>query len=127
MPEPIWILDNIVRAIHQRQIAEHGGLDGVRDIGLLESALAKSKNLYNYSKKKSTIAEIAASYAYGISHNHAFVDGNKRTAFVVFSLFLKLNGYELHASEADKYQTFMKLASGKITEGELASWIAGNI
>lgn len=127
MTEPIWILDYVVQAIHRRQIAEHGGPDGIRDTGLLESALTKPKNLYHYTNPKPTLAEIAAAYAFGIARNHAFLDGNKRTAFVVCRLFLKLNGYDLKASENEKYQIFMKLADGKLTENALANWIAGNI
>ncbi len=127
MPEPVWILDNVVLAIHRRQIAEHGGIDGIRDMGLLESALAKPRNIYHYGANKADMAGIAAAYAYGIIRNHAFLDGNKRTALVVCRLFLKLNGYELNASESDKYRIFMKLAAGEITEAELARWIGDNI
>lgn len=126
MPEPIWIRPDVVRAIHQRQIAEHGGTSGLRDEGLLLSALAKPLNLFNYTKPKPTIPEVAAAYASGISGNHPFVDGNKRTAFVVCLLFLKLNGYALDAPETAKYQTFIKLAAGAIDENELAFWITEN-
>lgn len=124
MTEPKWILRDVALAVHRRQIAEHGGLDGVRDEGLFESALAKPQNLYHYNDPKPTLAEIAAAYAYGIARNHAFLDGNKRTALVICRLFLALNGVELKASSADKYQTFIKLASGDLTEDELAQWIA---
>lgn len=126
MAEPKWILDEVVLAVHQGQIAEHGGMDGVRDKGLLESALAKPRNLYHYNDPKPSIAEIAAAYAYGIAHNHAFIDGNKRTALVVCRLFLALNGVELKASAANKYQTFMKLAIGELTEEELVRWITSH-
>ncbi len=118
-----WDEPYVVLAIHRRLIAEHGGLDGVRDEGLLASALAKPKNLYHYDNPKPSMAEIAAAYAYGIARNHAFIDGNKRTALVVCRLFLALNGIELKAGSADKYQTFVKLASGELTEEELAHWI----
>lgn len=126
MTEPKWISDTVVLAIHCRQIAEHGGMDGVRDIGLLESALMKPKNLYHYSSPKPSIPEIAAAYAYGIARNHAFIDGNKRTALVTCRLFLALNGVDLEAKAADKYQVFMKLAAGEMTEEELANWISSH-
>ena len=122
MREPVWVRDDVVSAIHQRQIAEHGGADGIRDADLLESALNKPKNLFAYNKKVAA-AELAASYAYGIARNHPFIDGNKRTAFVVCRLFLKLNGHDIQVSQLEKYETFMHLASGNITESKLAEWI----
>ncbi len=124
MAEPIWILENVVYAIHRRQIAEHGGAEGVRDHGLLESALTRPQNLYYFKQPIPDIAELGAAYAYGIVSNHPFIDGNKRTVFVVGRLFLKLNGVELLALESEKYRIFMKLAAGEISEKELASWIA---
>jgi death-on-curing protein len=127
MAEPKWVLDGMVRAVHRRQIAEHGGLDGVRDEGLLQSALLRPQNLYHYNDPKPAMAELAAAYAYGIARNHAFIDGNKRTALVVCRLFLRYNGMELSATGADKYLTFMKLASGELTEDELAHWISSHI
>lgn len=126
MTEPKWISDAIVHAVHRRQIAEHGGMDGVRDAGLLESALSKPKNLFYYADPKPSIPEIAAAYAYGIARNHAFIDGNKRTALVVCRLFLALNGVEFKATAAVKYQIFMTLAAGEITEEELANWISSH-
>jgi len=89
MKEPTWILDEVVEAIHLRQIAEHGGSEGVRDTGLLSSALARPKNLFAYSNPKPDLAALAASYAFGIVKNHPFVDGNKRTAYVVCGTFLE--------------------------------------
>lgn len=123
----IWVRDDVVKAIHSRQIAEHGGIDGIRDKGLLASALNKPQNIYHYDKPKPYIAALAASYAYGIAKNHPFMDGNKRTAFVVCRLFLKLNGADIDASSENKYRTFMELAAGKITEDELANWVRSNI
>ena len=126
MTDPIWILDEIVLAVHRRQLAEHGGGDGIRDEGQLLSALTKPKNLYHYSDPKPTIAELAASYAFAISSNHAFVDGNKRTAFIICQLFLELNGYVLKAGDSEKYETFIKLAASQMAETELAYWISEN-
>ena len=126
MTDPIWILDEIVLAVHRRQLAEHGGGDGIRDEGLLLSALTKPQNLYHYSDPKPTIAELAASYAFAISSNHAFVDGNKRTAFIICQLFLELNGYVLKAGDSEKYETFIKLAASQMAETELEHWISEN-
>jgi len=123
MSEPVWIKDDVVLAIHRRQLAEHGGGEGVRDSGLLDSALNKPKNLYNYNNPEPDLAALAASYAYGIARNHPFIDGNKRTAFVVCRLFLKLNGANLTASQEEKYNIFLRLAAGDLSEQELANWI----
>ena len=119
----VWIHEDVVRAIHHRQIAEHGGLDGIRDETLLASALSKPQNVYAYSNPKPDIAVLAASYAYGICQNHPFNDGNKRTALVVLRLFLHLNSQDLKASATDKYQTIVKLAAGELTEDALAEWV----
>lgn len=127
MIEPQWILDDVVLSIHSRQIAEHGGLDDVRDSGLLMSVLGKPKNMHYYHDPKPDIADLAASYAYGIVKNHPFVDGNKRTAFVVANLFLRLNGTTLHALQEQKYVMFLGLASGQVTEEELAAFIRNNM
>jgi death on curing protein len=123
MQEPIWVRDDVVLAIHHRQIAEHGGLEGVRDKALLESALSRSRNLYTYSDPLPTFSAIAAAYTYDIAKNHPFLDGNKRTAFVVCMLFLQLNGISLHASEEEKYHIFLELAQGTLSEADLAGWI----
>jgi len=125
--EPIWICEDVVLAIHLRQIAEHGGAEGIRDISLLESALNKPKQRYAYEEPNPDLAKLAASYAYGIASNHPFVDGNKRTAFVTCKLFLRLNGTDLTASGEEKYEIFMKLAAGEISESELAEWISKNL
>ncbi len=118
---PIWVKESVVIAIHRRQLAEHGGSDGIRDKGLLESALYRPKNLFNYGNP--TIFDLAAAYGYGISQNHPFIDGNKRTSYVVMRTFLKLNGYDIQASAREKYQTWMRLANNQINEAELANWI----
>lgn len=123
MTEPVWVRDDVVLAIHRRQLAEHGGATGVRDEGLLASALAKPKNLLAYSEEPPDLAALAASYASGIVRNHPFVDGNKRTAYVVCRTFLLLNGRDLSATSEEKYLTFLKLAEGALSESELAGWI----
>ncbi len=120
-----WILESAVHAIHDEQLAEHGGLQGTRDLTLLQSVLARPQNLSNYGEPD--IAELAASYGYGISRNHPFNDGNKRTAFIVVELFLMLNGYELVADDGACVLTMLDVASGDITEEALAQWIRANI
>lgn len=123
MTEPVWIRDDVVLAIHRRQLAEHGGSSGIRDEGLLASALARPKNLLAYSPVAPDLAALAASYAFGIARNHPFIDGNKRTAFVVCRTFLLLNDLDLSASKEEKYQTFLRLAQGGLSEPELVVWI----
>ncbi len=127
MAEPIWVRYDVVMAIHRRQLAEHGGGEGIRDAGLLESALDKPKNLYHYSNAKTSLAAMAASYAYGIALNHPFVDGNKRTAFITCQLFLRLNGIKVMASQAEKYEAFIRLASGDMPEQALGQWFQDHI
>jgi death-on-curing protein len=122
MAEPIWVLNEVVIAIHKRLLAKHGGAVGVRDAGLLASALARSKHLFAY-RNEVTLAQLAAAYAFGITRNHPFVDGNKRTAFVIAMLFLRLNGYTIVASQEEKYQTFLALAEGCLDEVVLATWL----
>lgn len=122
MAEIKWLLEETIYAIHKRQIAEHGGGDGLRDEGLLLSALARPQNLLAYIENTPHISILAASLAYGIAKNHPFIDGNKRTALVVSRTFLLLNGYNLNATQEAKYLTFLKLAEGKLSEEELAEW-----
>lgn len=107
-------------AAHTEQLAEHGGGEGVRDLGLLESAMARPQNLTQYSSPD--IAELAASYAFGIARNHPFIDGNKRTAAVVSETFLVLIGSTLLASDAEVVVAFLALAAGELSEAELTSW-----
>lgn len=123
MSEPAWIRDDVVIAIHRRQLAEHGGGSGIRDQGLLASALARPKNLLVYSDDEPDLAALAAAYAFGIIRNHPFVDGNKRTGYVVCRTFLELDGCSLGASREEKYLTFLRLADGGLSESELADWI----
>lgn len=123
MPEIIWLLEEAVRAIHERQIAEHGGSSGVRDEGLLQSALARPQHLLAYADPPPDAAALAAAYAFGIARNHPFIDGNKRTALVAARTFLLINGYDLEASQEKKYLTFLHLAEGSLTEEDLAAWM----
>src|SRR5829696_6773229 len=127
MKEPIWLLAAVVTAIHSRQLAEHGGLDGIRDPGLLSSALARPKNAFAYSQPRPDIPALAAAYAFGIIKNHPFVDSNKRTAYVLCSTFLILNGHDIDASDIDKFQTFLAVAEGKSDESQLADWIRSKL
>jgi len=117
-----WIKCEEALAIHETQLAQTGGRSGIRDEGLLQSALVKPKNLLAYSEHCPTIPQLATAYAYGIASNHPFLDGNKRTAFVVSVVFLELNGYELRASEPDAYIAFMELTRGTMSQAELATW-----
>ena len=127
MSEIKWVLDDTVYAVHKRQIAEHGGGDGVRDANLLLSALARPQNLLAYGESTPDISALAAAYAFGIAKNHPFIDGNKRTALVVMRTFLLLNGYTLRAAQEEKYLTFLKLAEGNLSEEELANWVRERI
>ncbi|OCY13136.1 MAG: type II toxin-antitoxin system death-on-curing family toxin [Microcystis aeruginosa Ma_MB_F_20061100_S19] len=121
MNQLIWIADGVALAIHHHQIAEHGGLEGIRDEGLLESALSRPQNLLAYSESPPDMASLAAAYAYGIVKNHPFVDGNKRTAYVVTRTFLRLNGYDVQASSQEKYQIWIDLAVGRLSEEQLGT------
>jgi death on curing protein len=115
----------VARTAHNEQLSEHGGGQGVCDIGLLESAMARAVNLAAYGAPDS--AARAASYAYGIARNHPFIDGNKRTAAVVSETFLLLNGYDLNASDAEVVVVFLALAAGDLEEEELADWFRQRI
>ena len=115
-----WLPKGAVLAMHARQLAEHGGGTGIRDEGLLESALQRPQNKFEYENPD--VADLAAAYAYGIAKNHPFVDGNKRTALVAARTFLLLNGYQITASKEDRANTFIALAAGELSETELAEW-----
>ena len=117
-----WVIPPIVMAIHQAQLIEHGGDAGVRDEGLLASALARPQNLLAYGEPVPDIAALAASYAYGICKNHPFIDGNKRVAYVTARLFLLRNGHDIEATREEKVYTMVSLASGDLTEAQLAEW-----
>jgi len=127
MAKIVWLLEETVTAIHHRQIAEHGGSEGLRDEGLLSSALARPKNLLAYSEPPPDLASLAAAYAYGIARNHPFIDGNKRVALVAARTFLILNGVDLDATQDDKFLIFLNLAEGAISEKELADWIRNRL
>jgi death-on-curing protein len=120
-----WVTLDVAVAAHREQLAEHGGGDGVRDMTLLESAMARPHNVAAYGDPD--VAELAASYAFGIARNYPFVDGNKRAAAVVSETFLVLNGYELTASDAELVVTFLALAAGELPEEELAQWFRHHI
>ena len=121
MNEPVWILPQAVLAIHDVLLAEFGGSPGIRDETLLESALARPINLWSY--EQSNLFQLAAAYIHGIIKNHPFVDGNKRTGYVIGGIFLERNGYKLHASEGEATAAIMGLASSKIKEQDFALWL----
>ncbi len=124
MTEPLWIAIDDCIAMHEMMLAHHGGLAGLRDKGLLESALAKPKNLFVYGKPSR--AMMAASYAAGIILNHPFLDGNKRTGFLVAAVFLEVNGYVFTASEESVIENALALAAGKLMEKDYADWLKRN-
>lgn len=115
-----WVALDVAEAAHREQLAEHGGAEGVRDAGLLASAMARPQNLASYGDPD--LAALAAAYAYGIARNHPFIDGNKRTAAVVSETFLAFNGVTLLASDAELVVAFLALAAGELTEDEVADW-----
>ncbi|MBF0147133.1 MAG: type II toxin-antitoxin system death-on-curing family toxin [Magnetococcales bacterium] len=127
MTAPIWIGKDVALAVHKRQLAEHGGGGGIRDENLLESAMSRPLNRFSHSDPPPTLAELAASYAFGIARNHPFVDGNKRVAYVVCLLFLRMNGKHLIASGEEKYRVFLSLAQGSTDEKDLATWIHSHL
>ncbi len=118
---PQWIDLSVVLAIHEQQIAEHGGSLGIRDLGMIESALGRPQNLLLYNDPD--IFDLAAAYGYGLAQNHGFIDGNKRTAYVVTRLFLILNGYDISASAVEKVITFEAVGKGEIDQAALAFWL----
>jgi len=123
--EPVWLRLEAILAAHDDQLAEHGGGVGIRDQGLLESALARPRNLFAYGE--ASLARLAAAYAFGIARNHPFVDGNKRTALVAAEGFLGLNGFDLTATDVESVSMFLSLAAGEVTEQQLADWFGQKI
>ena len=124
MKEPVWVLREVVFMLHEQSLAHYGGSSGVRDEGLADSALGKPQNLFAYGKPD--IFDLAASYAFGLVKNHPFIDGNKRTGFVVAVVFLELNGYKFHASEVDATVRTLALAAGEMSEAAFAQWLKAN-
>ncbi len=120
-----FIDPRVIRAVHEEQLAEHGGAAGIRDEGMLESALSTPLQQAHYGTPD--VAEIAAAYAYGIARNHPFLDGNKRTAFVAAELFLALNGHMLMADDVSCVSTMLALAAGELDEAGYAAWLRGHI
>lgn len=120
-----WVAKSVVLAIHEQQIAEHGGTQGIRDLGLLESALARPQNLAAYGEPD--LAAMAAAYAFGVARNHPFLDGNKRTSYVATVVFLRLNGLDISADEATRLDVWLSLAAGEMTEEQLTDWIRSHV
>ena len=126
MSEPVWIDERDALALHDRLLALDGGAAGVRNVGLLQSALARPQQLYAYGNDPDTI-DMAAAYMVGIVRNHPFVDGNKRTAFVVGILFLEINGHRFAATEEDATHAVLGLADGTIDEASFIRWLRANV
>jgi death on curing protein len=125
MKQPIWIERIALELLHGAGLARFGGPPGLRDEGLLESALARPKNAFHYDRK-TDVAALAASYAFGIAKNHPFIDGNKRAAFLACGVFLELNGRKLIAAPLDAYAAVVALAGGTLGEEEFAAWLRQN-
>ena len=123
MNSPVWIDAKALRLLHGESLAEHSGLSGMRNEGLLMSALARPLNLFAY-EGVTDIPRLAAAYAYGITKNHPFADGNKRAAFLCIGLFLALNGYSLQVEQKEAVNTILALAAGDLDESALTAWIA---
>ncbi|PCI72755.1 MAG: type II toxin-antitoxin system death-on-curing family toxin [Gammaproteobacteria bacterium] len=126
MKDFVWVLDQTVIAIHEEQLAEHGGLSGVRDSNAVLVALSRPKNKHAY-EACDDIAELAAAYIYSIAKNHRFADGNKRTSLVLGDLFLMLNGYELTSTPVQNVLTIVAVADGSMSEENLSHWIRENM
>ena len=124
MKEPVWVRRDVVIAYHELLLAEHGGPSGIRDESMLDSALNRPENLFSYGN--TTLFDLAASYAFGLMKNHAFVDGNKRIGFAVSILFLELNGFRFDAPEVEAVLNTLALAAGESSETEYATWLKEN-
>lgn len=124
MNEPLWISEEIVLVIHQDQLQQHGGSLGIRDKNLLAASLARPRHLLIYGQPD--LFELAAAYGYGLAKNHAFIDGNKRTAFMVMYVFLGLNSYLIEVAELDVVQMMERLATDRETQESLAQWLREN-
>ncbi len=124
MNEPNWLLPQVVEAMHDTQLAEHGGPVGIRDAGMLDSALARARNAYAYGE--TDLHALAACYAFGLARNHPFVDGNKRTAFLAAFVFLRINGRLLATEQVDAVRAVLALAAGACSEADFADWLRAN-
>jgi death on curing protein len=125
MSEPVWVSRQVLELLHGESLREHGGAGGLRDSGLLDSALARAQNIFAY-EAVDDVFRLAAAYAFGIAKNHPFVDGNKRAAFITAGVFLGLNGARLKADKADAAMAVFNLAAGEITELQFAEWLRKN-
>lgn len=122
MDEPLWLNRTIVEALHADQVREHGGQLGMRDPGLLDSALARPQHVWAYDAN-ADLAKLAAEYGFGLAKNHAFLDGNKRVALAATNVFLILNGFEIEAPEPEVVNTMLRLADGRLSRSRFAEWI----
>lgn len=122
MTEPVWVEKEALLLLHTKGLARFGGVEGIRDEGLLDSALARPRNAFHHDRLND-IAGLAAAYAFGLAKNHPFADGNKRAAFMAVGLFLGVNGWELNAEPVDAIRAVVALAGGEIGEGEFAAWL----
>ena len=120
-----WIDSSAVHAIHDRQLSEHGGLDGIRDAGAIDSALARPRNLAEYGQPDA--AELAAAYSYGVVKNHGYADGNKRTAWILARLFLLDNGVKLRFDQIEAVRAMERLAGSELSEAEFAAWLRARV
>jgi death on curing protein len=124
MKKPVWVLRETVLTLHEQSLAGFGGAAGIRDEGLLDSALGKPENLFAYGKP--TLFDLAASYGFGLVKNHPFIDGNKRVGFIVAVLFLELNGYHFQATEVEAAVYTLALAASEMSEKQFAAWLRAN-
>ena len=124
MKTPVWVLRETVLTLYEQSLAEFGGAAGIRDEGLLDSALSKPENLFTYGKRG--IYDLAASYGFGLVKNHPFIDGNKRVGFIVAVVFLELNGYRFQSTEAEAAVRTLALAAGELSEAQFAAWLKAN-
>jgi len=127
MNEPVWLDVTIVRILHLEQLQQFGGLAGIRDEGLLLSALARAQNRWAYSSPKPDLIALAASYAFGIARNHPFFDGNKRTSLIACQMFLEQNGLTLAAPQSEQVEIILNLASGTVGEEDLETWLGPRV
>lgn len=124
MSEPLWLTRPIIEAIHDEQLAIHGGASGLRDEGMLESALDRPRNKWSY--EQAGLPELAAAYAYGMARNRPFIDGNKRTSLLALYTFIGINGIDFDVPEAEAATIILSLAAGEVSEESLARWIRDN-